>query len=150
MTTPPATARSGRSALPALLVGGFLLVRLALLVRWDLWYDELFGVGLAYLDWPALFHRVASDQTNPPLLYALVKLWVGIGGSGIAWLRLLPFIASAAGIVPIWRLADRVGLSPSARLATFAFAAGSPLLAFSSVELRAHALLGPLAPAAAP
>ena len=144
----PPAPRSARTILPWILLGGFLALRAALLVRWDLWYDELFGVGLAYLDWPAMLHRVAADQTNPPLFYALVKLWVGAGGDGIAWLRLLPFLASAAGILPAWRLAGRAGLSPLVQRATFALAASSPLLCFYSVEVRAYALLGALATAA--
>ena len=144
----PPAPRSARAALPWLLLGGFLIVRAALLVRWDLWYDELFGVGLAYLDWPAMLRRVAGDQTNPPLFYALVKLWVGAGGDGIAWLRLLPYVAAAFGILPLLRLTARARLSPAARVATIALVASSPLLCFYSVEVRAYALLGALATAA--
>ena len=144
----PPAPRAARAALPWLLLGGFLVVRAALLVRWDLWYDELFGVGLAYLDWPAMLRRVAADQTNPPLFYALVKLWVGAGGDGIAWLRLLPFGAASLGLFPLLRLTARARLSPAARLATLALVAASPLLCFYSVEVRAYALLGTLATAA--
>lgn len=124
-------------ALVALYIG----VRLASLVRGDLWFDELFGVRLGRADLFGLLERTAADQTNPPIFYLLIKGWMAIGGTSQWWLRLLPVLCSLLGLVALLRLTAVLRLGRSARLMTLALAALSPMLVFYSVELRAYALL---------
>ena len=48
-----------------------------------------------------MFRFVAADLIHPPLFYALLKIWIAIGGESLLWLRLLPALLSVAAIVPI-------------------------------------------------
>lgn len=134
-----------RRALPDRLLlafgAAYVALRLAHLVRWDLWFDELFGVGLAYLDWSGLLARAAADQTNPPLFYLLLKGWVALGGADPAWLRLLPLGIALLALWPLVRLLALLRPPGAARTAALALFAVSPMLVFYAVELRAYALL---------
>jgi len=82
----------------------YLAVRLWGLNSTCLWFDEIFSVHAAEHDWPGLWHFVALDLIHPPLFYALLKVWIGIGGEGLLWLRLLPVLFSIIAIYPFLRL----------------------------------------------
>ena len=41
---------------------------------------------LARLGWRDLVNFVASDVVHPPLFYAVLKLWIGVGGESLLWL----------------------------------------------------------------
>ncbi len=130
----------------------FAAFRLPELTRYALWYDELFAITLAQMDWHDLFDRAVADRTNPPLFYALLKLWIGVGGESVAWMRLLPCLLGIAAAVPMVALARRFldvpGESPfpkpvifDASVAAMAAAAASPLAVFLSNEIRGYSLL---------
>lgn len=122
------------------------------------------------MDWGDLLRAVIADRTNPPLFYALLKLWIGIGGESVAWMRLLPCTLGIAAAAPLAALARRTfelldspgaGAAPGAApggairptdapssarpaiatVVTLAIAAASPLLVLLSNELRAYSLL---------
>src|SRR5690242_5555997 len=148
---PPTHDSAPRPRPDLLLVGAlvlFLVIRGASLLRWDLWYDELFGVGLGYLDWGPLLARAAADQTNPPLFYLLLKGWMGAIPATPLTLRLLPALISAATLVPLLRLLGGMGLPRWTRISVVLLAACSPLLVFYAVEIRAYGLLALLSTAA--
>ena len=44
---------------------------------------------------------VAADIIHPPLFYALLKVWISIGGESLFWLRLFPLLTSIAVIIPL-------------------------------------------------
>jgi uncharacterized membrane protein len=139
-----ADGRNGRlrAALPLLIaIGVFAAFRLAELTRYSLWYDEIFSVSLATRDWDELLSAVAADRTNPPLFYVLLKLWIGVGGLSVAWLRLLPCAIAIAGAWPLVALARQYGLSARAVLVALAAAAASPLMVTLANEIRAYSLL---------
>lgn len=119
----------------------FAVFRLPELTRYSLWYDELFSLTLAQQDWSELFRRAALDRTNPPLFYALLKLWIGIGGESVAWMRLLPCLAGTLVAVPLVALARRWLSDLPSALAAVAAGAASPLAVFLSNELRGYSLL---------
>ena len=119
----------------------FALFRLAELTRYSLWFDEIFSLSLATRDWSELLPAIAADRTNPPLFYLLLKLWIGIGGLSVAWLRLLPCALAIAGAWPLVALARVYGLGARATLVALAAAAASPLLVTLANEIRAYSLL---------
>jgi len=79
------------------------------------------------------------DRTNPPLFYVLLKTWIGVGGTSVAWMRLLPCVLGILAAVPVVALARRLGTT--ATVATVAAAAASPLAVLRSNELRGYSLL---------
>ncbi len=89
-------------------VGAFAAFRLPELTRYALWYDELFSLSLAQRDWGDLLAGAVADRTNPPLFYALLKAWIGVGGESVAWMRLLPCALGILVAVPMVALARRV------------------------------------------
>lgn len=65
-----------------------------------LWFDEIFSVHAAEHEWNSLLWFVAQDLIHPPLFYVLLKLWIGIGGESLFWLRLLPVGFAVLAVVP--------------------------------------------------
>ncbi len=78
---------------PALALGAILLValalRLLLLGRESLWFDESFSWAWSRLPWGTLWGAAARIETIPPLYYSLLKLWTGVAGDSEAGLRSL-------------------------------------------------------------
>lgn len=151
MSPPEDPVPRPRPAIDLVLVSGIMIyigIRALHLLRWDLWFDELFGVGLGYLGWGQLLTRAVADQTNPPLFYLLLKGWMGIGAVGPFQLRLLPFLIGVLELSPILRLLRLLRLPRGTRLTVLLLAAVSPLLVFYAVEIRAYTLLSLLTTAA--
>src|SRR5687767_5467362 len=68
----------------------FFGARLWRLTATCLWFDEVFSVHAARQSWDVLINFVAADIIHPPLFYAVLKVWIGLGGESLVWLRLLP------------------------------------------------------------
>ncbi len=84
---------------------------------------------------------VAADIIHPPLFYALVKVWIGVGGESLLWLRLLPALISVATIVPFFLLARELNLrSSELNLALLLMAVNGYLIKYAQ-ELRMYGLL---------
>lgn len=99
------TPRSSLILLP-FVVTLFIEARLWRLLASCLWFDEIFGIHAARHDWAEIFKFVAADLIHPPLFYALLKVWIAVGGESLFWLRSLPVLLGVAAIVPIillWR-----------------------------------------------
>src|SRR5213080_4345853 len=79
----------------------YIVARLWRLTASCLWFDEIFSVHAARHSWRGLLSFAAADVVHPPLFYALLKIWVAIGGESLAWLRLFPVLISVAAIVPL-------------------------------------------------
>ncbi|MBC7901572.1 MAG: hypothetical protein H7070_16135, partial [Saprospiraceae bacterium] len=73
---------------------GYILIRLWGVTASCLWFDEIFSVQAAGHSWDELFWFVAQDLIHPPLFYALLKVWIGVGGESVFWLRLFPVLLS--------------------------------------------------------
>lgn len=93
-------------------------------LRWNgiddacLWFDEIFSVHAAEQPWDRILDFVIADLVHPPLFYILLKLWIGIGGSDLLWVRLLPFVFSLIAVIPFLLLARELKL----KFHTIAFA----------------------------
>src|SRR6188768_330726 len=88
---------------------GMLVVIYAAVRCWGLtasclWFDEIFGVHAAEHSWDSLLSFVALDLIHPPLFYVLLKLWIGVGGEALGWLRAFPVIFAVAALIPFFGL----------------------------------------------
>jgi hypothetical protein len=106
-----------------------------------LWFDEIFGVHAAELDWANLFWFVAQDLIHPPLFYALLKIWISVGGTSLFWLRFFPFFFSTLAVIPFILLCRQLKLSlPTVAIALTFFAAGGSLIKYAQ-EVRMYSLV---------
>jgi len=106
-----------------------------------LWFDEIFSVYAAELDWANLVWFVAQDLIHPPLFYALLKIWISVGGTSLFWLRFFPVFFSMLAVVPFILLCRQLKLSfPIVALALTFFAANGSLIKYAQ-EIRMYSLL---------
>ncbi|MDT5270626.1 MAG: mannosyltransferase [Acidobacteriota bacterium] len=134
-------ARLSSFILPTLLVCLYVAARLWRLTATCLWFDELFSVHAARHTWPGLWRFVAADLIHPPLSYALLKLWTAAGGESLLWLRLFPFVASVAALVPLLLLARELRLGMGATNIALLCAAADGYLIKYAQEVRMYGLL---------
>jgi len=119
----------------------FIVTRLWHLTSSCLWFDEIFSVHAAEHPWASLLQFVAADLVHPPLFYILLKIWIGIGGESLVWLRLFPAIACIAAIVPIMLMARELKLSAAeTTLALLLLAVNGYLIKYAQ-EVRMYSLL---------
>ena len=78
----------------------FIALRFWHLTDSCLWFDEIFSVHAAEMDFQNLFWFVAQDLIHPPLFYVLLKFWISIGGESLFSLRCFPFLFSIISIIP--------------------------------------------------
>ncbi|HEV2859484.1 MAG TPA: glycosyltransferase family 39 protein [Pyrinomonadaceae bacterium] len=119
----------------------YVVARLWRLTAGCLWFDEIFSVHAARHPWPELWRFVAADLIHPPLFYALLKLWVALGGESLLWLRLFPVLTSVAALVPFLLLARELRLGRGATAIALLLAASNGYLVKYAQELRMYSLL---------
>jgi len=138
--------RDDRAAGPGLPAAAAATVVFLVLALWragapTLWNDEVMSVSFARRSWYGLFHGAASDRVHPPLFYALLKIWIRIGGEGALWLRLLPVSIAAAAVCASGWLCRNIGLSRRASALGLFLCATSGYLVYYGQELRPYPLL---------
>jgi hypothetical protein len=135
-------ARSGRWRLFLLLTAAiYAALRFWEISRTCPWFDEIFSVHAAEHTWSGLISFVALDLVHPPLFYAILKLWIAIGGDGVLWLRCLPALISAAGLVPFILLCRELKMGRFASgVALVFFTVNGSLIKYGR-EVRMYSLL---------
>jgi uncharacterized membrane protein len=119
----------------------FVGARLWRLTASCLWFDEVFSVHAARHKWTDLFYFVAADIIHPPLFYALLKVWISLGGESLGWLRTLPALLGIASIVPFTLLCRELKLKPGeVNLALLLLAVNGYLIKYAQ-EVRMYSLL---------
>lgn len=73
-------------ALVGILIAGAVL-RLAFLGRNSVWFDEAVVAIVAQARWQDLLSLIRFRDAHPPLYYLLIKVWVGLVGTGETALR---------------------------------------------------------------
>src|ERR1700683_4017441 len=151
MTTAAAPTTIASARMPSRLQPAtiFTIAVVALFIGMRLWRltdfaldgDEIFSVQLARDNWHDLFAAAAQDAIHPPLLYVLLKLWTGIGGESLLWLRLFPVTASVLCLFPVFALCRDLNISPAARNLAIAIVAVHPYAMYYSQHLRMYCLL---------
>lgn len=124
-----------------IVVGVFIGARLWQLTSSCLWFDEIFGIHAARYDWKPMFQFVAADLIHPPIFYALLKIWIAIGGESLLWLRLLSVLLSVAAIVPIVLLCRSLKLNSWLTNLALALLAVNGYLIKYAQEVRMYSLL---------
>ncbi|HVF27524.1 MAG TPA: glycosyltransferase family 39 protein, partial [Pyrinomonadaceae bacterium] len=125
----------------ALAVALYVAARLWRLTASCLWFDEIFGVHAARHGWRTLIDFVAADIIHPPLFYVLLKIWIGVGGESLLWLRLFPALTAVAAIAPFMLLCRELRLrTPETNLALLLLAVNGYLIKYAQ-EVRMYSLL---------
>jgi uncharacterized membrane protein len=106
-----------------------------------LWFDEIFSVHAAEMDFQNLFWFVAQDLIHPPLFYVLLKFWISIGGESLFWLRFFPVVFSIISIVPFVFLCRELKLNYSTISLALLFLAANGCLIKYSQEVRMYSIL---------
>jgi uncharacterized membrane protein len=123
------------------IVAVFIGARLWGLTASCLWFDEIFSVHAARHEWDRLVGFVAADIIHPPLFYLLLKVWMGIGGESLLWLRLFPMLTSVAVIIPFVLLCRELRLGDTEiKLALLLMAVNGYLIKYAQ-EVRMYSLL---------
>jgi 4-amino-4-deoxy-L-arabinose transferase-like glycosyltransferase len=149
--TPPLLLRLDQDATPfltrqsflafAALAGLFIAARLWRLTASCLWFDEIFSRHAARYGWGRLMEFVAADLIHPPLFYALLKVWIGIGGESLLWLRLFPALTAIATLLPFFLLCRELRLKAhQMNLALLLMAVNGYLIKYAQ-EVRMYSLL---------
>lgn len=106
-----------------------------------LWFDEIFSVHAAEHSWSGLWWFVAQDLVHPPLFYAVLKLWIGIGGESLLCLRLLPVFFATLALFPFLHLCRELKIGRIATaIALFLLAVNGSLIKYSQT-MRMYTLL---------
>ena len=119
----------------------YLAARLWDLTASCLWFDEIFSIHAAEHPWKSLLSFVALDLIHPPLFYALLKLWIIVGGDSLLWLRLLPVTLSVIALFPLIGLCRELKLGGWTQvLALFLLAINGSMIKYAQ-EVRMYSLL---------
>src|SRR6266571_1206942 len=125
----------------AVIVCLFVALRLWHLTTYGLWYDEVFSHHAARMGWSELIAYLVADAVHPPLFYLLLKLWIGVGGESLLWLKLLPVLISIASLFPFWLVCRELKLTPAEiNTALFLIAVNAFLIEYAQ-ELRMYSLM---------
>jgi uncharacterized membrane protein len=130
----------GLVALAAVCVA-FIALRFWHLTDSCLWFDEIFSVHAAGMDFGNLVWFVAQDLIHPPLFYILLKFWILSGGESLFWLRFFPVFFSILSLYPLVRLCRELKLDyTTISVAVFFLAVNGCLIKYAQ-EVRMYSLV---------
>ena len=147
VTTFPWANRTGTRAallpmlIPASLIVLFVILRLYHITTYSLWGGDTFTVIGSKQDWGGMFSYVIADIVHPPLIYILLKLWIGLGGESVLWLRLLPDLFGIAMVIPFFLLCSELNLKPAETYLALLLVSVNGYLIHYSQELRMYSML---------
>ena len=119
----------------------YIMLRFWHLTDSCLWFDEIFSVHAAEMDFQNLFWFVAQDLIHPPLFYVLLKFWITSGGESLFWLRFFPVFFSIISIVPFFFLCRELKLKFSTISLALLFLAANGCLIKYAQEVRMYSVL---------
>ncbi|MEP6902694.1 MAG: glycosyltransferase family 39 protein [Actinomycetota bacterium] len=106
-----------------------------------LWFDEIFSVHAAEMDFQNLFWFVAQDLIHPPLFYVLLKIWISMGGESLFWLRFFSVFFSLISLIPFILLGRELKLNNSTISLALLFLAANGCLIKYAQEVRMYSVL---------
>jgi uncharacterized membrane protein len=125
----------------ALICAAYVVLRFWHLTDSCLWFDEIFSVHAAALDFQNTLWLVAQDLIHPPLFYILLKFWMLAGGESLFWLRLFPVFFSVLTLVPLIFLCRALKLNYTTISVALLFLAANGCLIKYAQEVRMYSLL---------
>jgi uncharacterized membrane protein len=140
-TFPSFTAGRRDQVLLALIILIYVSARLWRLSASCLWFDEVFSVHAARHNWLGMLKFAGADIIHPPLFYALLKIWIAVGGESVFWLRLLPFLFSVLAILPFLLICRELDLKWTERNLALLLMAISGFQIKYAQEVRMYSLL---------
>ncbi len=101
---PPSESHRTRHLVGVALTGLLILFCLTmagqgLTTAYSYWSDELWSVAASRADWGGLLHDWLIPDLHPPLYQALLKLWIGVFGTGEPATRSLSFLIAALALL---------------------------------------------------
>jgi len=131
-------------ALGLVLVVAIVCWRTATLLRYDLWYDELYSVYAASGDLGEVWQSALSDRVHPPLFYLVLWGWLQAADFTPTALRVLPLLCYVGSLGATWWAAGAARLSVAGRFIAVLAVALNPIVFDAGADLRGYALLGAL------
>jgi hypothetical protein len=126
--------------LPFLYIGAFL--RLLLIWRAPLWYDENFTLLVSRLSWDRMLAAVTGD-VHPPLWYIIT--WITAHIIPTPWaIRLPAALIGIAGLYVFWRILVDMQIPLKAQFVAMGLMVISPALLYYSQEGRMYSMLAVL------
>ncbi|HSB09106.1 MAG TPA: glycosyltransferase family 39 protein [Blastocatellia bacterium] len=119
----------------------FVAARLWHLTSYGFFGDEVFTLWTSTQQWHSLFSWVVEDVVHPPLFYALLKIWIDIGGQSLLWIKLLPALLSIISLVPFFLLCRELRINSAASLLALWLMAVNGFLITHAQESRMYSLL---------
>ena len=119
----------------------FIALRFWHLTDSCLWFDEIFSVHAAEMDFQNLFWFVAQDLIHPPLFYVLLKFWIAIGGESLFWLRFFPVFFSILALFPLVRFCRELKLNYTTISVAVLFLAANGCLIKYAQEVRMYSVV---------
>jgi hypothetical protein len=110
------------------------------LANYPFWYDEIASLFFAGQPQSRLWSHWAAIETNPPLFYSLLRLWLPVAGQSEAAVRLLPIALGVASVGLAYALARIITRRAEAGLFAAALLAVSPQHVYYSLEVRGYIL----------
>jgi uncharacterized membrane protein len=134
------TVLSWSSAVFALLLILFIILRFWHITTYSLWGGEAFSMIGVQQSWGDMFAYIVADVVHPPLFYILLKLWIMVGGDSLFWLKLLPVLSSVAVVIPFYFLCRELNFQlPEINLGLLLLAVNGYLIHYAQ-ELRMYSL----------
>jgi len=129
-----------RQFLPFLYTGAFL--RLLLIWRAPLWYDENFTLLVSRLSWDRMLAAVAGD-VHPPLWYIIT--WITAHILPGSWVIRIPAaLIGIAGVYVFWRILADMHIPLKVQFVAMGLMVISPAMLYYSQEARMYSLLATL------
>jgi len=122
-----------------LIILGAAALRLSILGRQSIAFDEGFSLAVGASDWGLLFRAILSDGVHPPFFYVLFKLALTLYGTTEYGARFFTAIFSLAGIPMIYAL-GKATYSERAGLAAAVLLTVNPLHIWLAQEARMYSL----------
>ncbi len=123
------------------LIVGVVAGRAATLLRYDLWYDELYSLFTALGDLSQLWQASLADRVHPPLFYAVLWGWLQFTAPTPTLLRILPLLIFAGTLAATWWATGGTALSVRGRVVAVLAVAINPIAFDAAAEVRGYTLL---------
>lgn len=133
----PTEIKQQRRILLVVLLLLILLCSRGVFQAYSYWHDELFSIGAANASsWHVLFKEWILPDTHPPLHLTLLRLWVGMFGSGEIPTRFLSLIPAWLSLIAIAWTTQNGGFAR--QIIAILFLGTSPLFSLYAQEVRPY------------
>lgn len=132
--------RMGSLLLTVAIIVLYVALRMNGLLRYPLWGGETFLLDGVRMGWGAMLQYLIHDVVHPPLPYAILKLWIALGGESLLWLKLFAVLPAVATVAPLLLLLRELKASPFETNLVLFLAAVNGYLIHYAQEVRMYSL----------